>query len=165
MVVAVLRVRAKRPQKKIGVRRAFCLKTGKSLPKSVYCGRSVRALNKAQLLLKERRIVGCGRTPLVTLIRPAYLFRGEFGLKRRKHKIKTEDSEMKRLILSSAIILALGAGSVLMAQNANTKKAKPAATKKAAKNSNTAAAAPAGGTMKASGKKHHRKHRKHAKKS
>ena len=72
---------------------------------------------------------------------------------------------MKRLILSSAMIVALGAGSVIMAQNANTKKAKPAATKKVAKNSNTAAAAPAGGTMKGSGKKHHRKHRKHAKKS
>jgi hypothetical protein len=100
------------------------------------------------------------------LIRPAYLFRGEFGLKRRKHKIKTEDSEMKRLILSSAMIVALGAGSVLMAQNANAKKAKPVAAKKTAKNANTAAAAPeTGGTMKASGKKHHRKHRKHAKKS
>ena len=66
---------------------------------------------------------------------------------------------MKRLILSSAMIVALGAGSVIMAQNANAKKAKPVAAKKAA-------AAPAtGGTMKASGKKHHRKHRKHAKKS
>jgi hypothetical protein len=162
MVVAVLRVRAKRPQRKIGVRGRERRETGKSLPKFVYCGHSIRSLGKARLLLQEGRIVGC---ELVTLIRPAYLHRGEFGLKRRKHKIKTEDSEMKRLILSSAMIVALGAGSVIMAQNANTKKAKPAATKKAPKNSNTAAAAPAGGTMKASGKKHHRKHRKHAKKS
>ena len=74
---------------------------------------------------------------------------------------------MKRLILASAMIMALGAGSVLMAQNSNAgKKAKPAAAKKTtAKNSNSgAAAASTGGTMKASGKKH-RKHRKHAKKS
>jgi|GEM_PF-4553583 len=74
---------------------------------------------------------------------------------------------MKRLILASAMIVALGAGSVIMAQNSNTaKKTKPAAAKKTAKNSNAGAApASTGDTMKSSGKKHHRKHRKHAKKA
>ena len=69
---------------------------------------------------------------------------------------------MKRLVLSSLMLVALGAGSVLAAQNANKAKpaAKPAAAKKSA-NAGGGAAADTGGTMKSSGKKHHRKHRKH----
>jgi hypothetical protein len=81
-------------------------------------------------------------------------------------QIQTEDPEMKRLVLSSLMLVALGAGSVLAAQNANKAKpaAKPAAAKKSA-NAGGGAAADTGGTMKASGKKHHRKHRRHHKKS
>ena len=79
-------------------------------------------------------------------------------------QIQTEDPEMKRLVLSSLMLVALGAGSVLAAQNANKAKpaAKPAAAKKAAP---AAAASNTGGAMKSSGKKHHRKHRKHHKKA
>jgi hypothetical protein len=94
------------------------------------------------------------------------------GVRRGSNRIKqtlakqfqTEDPEMKRLVLSSLMLVALGAGSVLAAQNAN--KAKPAAKPAAAKKSANAGAAPAstGGAKKASGKKH-RKHRKHHKKA
>jgi hypothetical protein len=94
------------------------------------------------------------------------------GVRRRSNRIKqtlakqtqTEDPEMKRLVLSSLMLVALGAGSVLAAQNANKAKpaAKPAAAKKAAP---AAAASNTGGAMKSSGKKHHKKHRKHHKKA
>ena len=76
---------------------------------------------------------------------------------------------MKRLVLSSLMVIALGAGSVFAAQNSNKAKpaakaaAKPAAAKKSA-DAGGAAASNKGGEMKASGKKH-RKHRKHHKKA
>lgn len=75
---------------------------------------------------------------------------------------------MKRTILSSLMILALGAGSVLAAQNANKAKPKPAAKVKATSGGSGAAAggaASGGETKKSSGKRHHRKHRRHSKKS
>jgi hypothetical protein len=56
--------------------RAGATRNWKIITKFVYCGHSIRSLSKARLLLKEGRIVGC---ELVTLIRPAYLHRGEFG--------------------------------------------------------------------------------------
>jgi len=78
---------------------------------------------------------------------------------------KTEDPEMKRLVLSSLMVVALGAGSAFAAQNANKAKpaAKPAAAKKSA-NAGAAASSNSGGGMKSSGKKH-RKARKHHKKA
>ncbi len=81
---------------------------------------------------------------------------------------------MKRLILSSLMILALGAGSVFAAQNANAaKKATRPRTTKTNANAGMSggSTATSGGTAtggeakKTSGKKRHRKHRKHAKKS
>ena len=73
---------------------------------------------------------------------------------------------MRRLVMSSLVILALGAGSVFATQNANTAKPKAPAKAKAASGGGAAATggAASGGEMKkSSGKKHHR--RKHSKKS
>ncbi len=83
---------------------------------------------------------------------------------------------MKKLILSSLMILALGAGS-LFAQNANTGNKKAGTRPRTIKAKGNANAAMSGGstgtsggteaggeTKKSSGKKH-TKHRKHAKKA
>jgi hypothetical protein len=83
--------------------------------------------------------------------------RESIRIKTAQHNITTEDS-MKKLVLTSLIVLALAAGSVFATQNKNAAKPKAAAAAKAP----AAEKAPAaGGDMKMSGKKHHRKHHRH----
>ena len=93
----------------------------------------------------------------------------EFGLPRCQARASTLKRRflMKKPIMSGLMIVALGAGSVFAAQNANTaKKTKPAATTSGG-GSATAGGTASGGTIKkpSAKKKHHPRHRRHSKKA
>ena len=72
---------------------------------------------------------------------------------------------MKRIVLTSAMILGLAATSAFAAQNKNAAKPKTAKAAPAMKSSNSGGSMASSNSGMKSGKKHHRRHHRKSKKS